>query len=116
MDGGKWENAYFYLSTALAAGATTTTRWYYWNGSAWQGFDDRITWVGTAHFKGTGVTGVTWDRNALTGWTANTVNGVSAYWVVAVLDPCVSPTSNPVQVGRRVYRGKAQWGPTIVLN
>mgnify|MGYP001064279007 CR=1 FL=1 len=114
MDGGKWENLNLYLLNGMQVGAGTRIVWYYWRGDlrTWQSFEPE---GGTVEDWSTpGVKQVRWNRNALVGWAPVARNNRTAYWIAAVLDPCNDPQQVPVHVGRRIYRGKAQTGPTVV--
>lgn len=66
----------FRYHTAGSYGART---WEYWNGSAWTSFSP--FYDGTSGFSAHGY--IAWDKSVLTGWTANSVNSQSAYWVRA---------------------------------
>jgi len=104
---GPWANLYYYIGTAAVYTATLT--WEYWSGAAWTSFSPTTT-----DFKSTGLKSTTWTAASLTGWAANSVNSITAYWVRVRISAFTSFATQPTQVGKRVYREKSQFGPTIV--
>ncbi len=58
------------------AGIGGTAIYEYWNGSAWTTFSPAD---GTANLTADGT--ISWSIAALTGWVANAVNSITAYWI-----------------------------------
>ncbi len=124
MGGGKWDKINHYITSITGAGFTGVLE--YWSGSGWStvvGYTTQIflasTGVATSltagYLPASGQTGTyihTFTAASQTGWAKNTINGVNAYWI---RHRCISNT-NAVAVNsyRRVIRGSAQYGPTMV--
>lgn len=102
-----WANIYWNIITAAVW--TLTGTWEYWNGSAWTSFSPTTT----GSFTATGARNDEWSAASLTGWTAKTINGASAYWVRLRISSFTSVTTLPTQGARRVYYNKSTIGPTI---
>jgi hypothetical protein len=101
---------FHFISTPEVASSTAGSV-EYWNGSAWAAVVG-ASFGGNASLAAAGITSIEWTPSLQTGWVANAVNGVAAYFVRFRVTAGTWTTS-PVQGQRRVYRDKNTWGPTI---
>lgn len=122
MGGGIWSSINHFVNAVSGSGFTGVLE--YWNGSAWTALSSATTThfadstgVSTTLTTGgvptsTGLIVHAWTASSQSGWAKNSINGVNAYWVRWRCTANTSYTAS--QTFKRVIRGSAQYGPTMV--
>lgn len=82
------------VAVTTAAVGTYTIRWQYWDGGAWVTFvpadDPLLAWSIADEGQ------IRWDIASLVGWSQNTVDGVTAFWVRVVVATVTLVTTTPL--------------------
>lgn len=100
-DSGPFASLVFDLSTGAAATAATSF-WQIWDGAAWQSLTVMDNTIGGGIRLGaTGVCSVHWKQRS--DWAANSINGVTAYWVRLIITALTGAYTRPVQQNRDIY-------------
>jgi hypothetical protein len=110
VPGGVWSSLAFTLITPLAQTGGALA-WEFWNGTAWTA----LTVTETGALTQTGAWSVAWTAPGT--WQTRTINTITAYWVrLRWTTAPTTLTALPRQGGRRISRGRRQYGPTILGN
>lgn len=101
-DSGPFCNIVWDIATAASATTSYTITYKYWNGSSLATLTVKDN---TSSFSVTGVNAVHWQQLAsgTTGWTARSLNGVTALWIEIELTALSGTLTRPTQQNRKPY-------------